>query len=342
MPNRSSSVRMIERRSRGRAFIYFTGGKRVTHKGTLQWIRSLAIPPAWTDVQISSDRDARLLATGRDARQRKQYRYHPEWRARQERRKYIRILTFAEKLPQIRKKVSQDLKRRGLGKEKILAAIVRLLESTLIRVGNEKYARTNKSFGLTTFQDSHVRIKGSKLTFSFKGKSNKPHVIHLSDSVLASIVQDSKDIPGKQLFQYIDDSGERRTVSSLDVNDYLRRITGEDFTAKDFRTWAGTVLCALALREFEVFSSQAEAKRFIVRAIESVAKELGNTPAICRKSYIHPSICNAYVDGTLLKALQRQTLSEKRGVLSGLKKEEALVLGFLQGRFGQFSKKAKD
>ena len=298
-------------------------------------IRSLAIPPAWKDVWICPTPNGHLQATGRDARGRKQYRYHPRWRATQDQHKYRRIIAFAKALPKIRRAVGRDLRKRGLPREKVLAATVKLLETTLIRVGNDEYARDNRSFGLTTMHDKHVKVRGATLRFDFRGKHGIEHEIDLQDRTLAAIVHACRDLPGQELFQYLDDDGEVRDVGSGDVNDYLREISGEDFTAKDFRTWAGTALAAQALQEFRDFDSKAAAKRNVTKAIERVAERLGNTQAICRKSYVHPAVIEAYMDRSLVKTLKRRAEKELRGTLHRLSSEEAAVLALLQQRMEQ-------
>jgi len=295
----------------------------------------LAIPPAWRDVWICPIAHGHLQATGIDAKGRKQYRYHPRWRAVRDETKYDRMRLFGRALPGIRARVERDLARSGLPREKILATIVRLLETTLIRVGNEEYARQNASFGLTTMQDRHVDISGATLTFEFRGKSGISHSIDLTDRRLAKIVKRSQDLPGYELFQYLDEQGTRRSVDSADVNAYLKEISGEEFTAKDFRTWAGTVLAARALQEFQTFDSQAQAKRNVVQAIEAVAKRLGNTKAVCRKCYVHPRVIDLYMDGSLLQTLKRRVKKELSQSLHGLPPEEAAVLALLQQRLGR-------
>jgi DNA topoisomerase-1 len=310
-------------------------GRPVRDSQTLARIKSLVIPPAWSEVWICADPNGHMQVTGRDARGRKQYRYHPLWRKVRDENKYEHLISFGKALPSIRARVDRDLALPGLPREKILATIVRLLETTLMRVGNEEYVRSNGSFGLTTLRDKHVRIEGAHLHFEFRGKSGVRHCIELSDRRLAGIVRRCRDLPGYELFQYLDNDGNRRTVDSEDVNDYLRTISGEDYTAKDFRTWAGTLLAALALREFEKFDSQAQAKRNLVRAIEAVAARLGNTPAICRKCYIHPVVVDAYLEGTMRETVRRRA---ERGLAEGLHElnsEEAAVLALLQQRLQQ-------
>ena len=305
----------ITRRKARNGFDYhLPDGALVRDIDTLKRIRSLAIPPAWTDVWICPDPNGHLQATGRDARGRKQYRYHPRWRQVRDEAKYSKLLIFTRVLPQLRARVEEDLKRPGLQRERVLAAIVRLMELTFFRVGNSEYVKMNKSFGLTTLRDRHVAIEGSRIHISFRGKSGKHHETDINDRRLARIVKDCRDLPGYELFQYLDDEGERHTVGSAEVNEYLREVTGEEITAKDFRTWAGTQLAAEALREFEAFDSEAERKRAVVRAVEKVAKHLGNTPTICRRCYIHPAVLEGYLDGSMLQALAESTrkyLAEK-------------------------------
>jgi DNA topoisomerase-1 len=326
----------IGRKRVGRGFSYVgLDGKSVRDRSVLQRIRSLGIPPAWTDVWICPVANGHIQATGRDAKGRKQYRYHARWREVRDETKYGRMIAFGKALPAIRKRVNRDMSLPGLPREKVIATVIRLLESTLIRVGNEEYVKQNRSFGLTTMRTRHVDVSGSTLRFEFKGKSGKRHSIEVEDRRLANIVRRFQELPGQELFQYIDDDGGRRTIDSQDVNDYLREITGDDFTAKDFRTWAGTVLAAMALQEFEAFDSEAQAKKNVVRAIESVAKRLGNTAAICRKCYIHPTILDSYLDGTLVATLKQRADQELATSLKGLRSEEAAVLAFLQERLAR-------
>ena len=275
-------------------------GRTITNPAERYRIRSLVIPPAWTNVWICTDPRGHLQATGRDARGRKQYRYHPRWREVRDEVKYGRLIAFAQALPRIRARAAADVRRTGLPREKVLAAVVQLLEKTLIRVGNEEYARHNKSFGLTTLREKHAKVNGSTVRFEFRGKSKIEHAIDLRDRRLARIVKACRDLPGYELFQYVDDDGDRQVVDSADVNAYVREISGQDFTAKDFRTWAGTVLAARNLAELGPAPSQAETKRNIVRAIEQVAKRLGNTKAVSRKCYIHPAVIDAYQQGVTI------------------------------------------
>ena len=292
----------IHRRRAGRGFAYLNGHGPVRDASTLARIRSLVIPPAWREVWICPSPAGHIQAVGRDARGRKQYRYHPRWREVRDETKYARVLAFARALPRIRARVNADLGRRGLPREKVLGTIVRLLETTRVRVGNEEYARHNKSFGLTTLRDRHVEVAGPAVRLSFRGKGGKEHEVDVRDPRLARIVRRLQDLPGQELFQYLDEDGARRSVDSGDVNAYLREISGDDFTAKDFRTWAGTVLCALALAEHGSFTSGRQAKRNVTRAIERVAAQLGNTPAISRKCYVHPAVLEAYRAGLTIDA----------------------------------------
>ena len=310
-------------------------GRVIRDGETLTRIRSLAVPPAWRNVWICPDPEGHVQATGRDARNRKQYRYHPRWREVRDGNKYGRMIAFGRALPLIRKRIEQDLARPGLSREKILATVVRLLEVTLIRVGNEEYAKHNESFGLATMRDRHVRVNGSSLRFQFRGKSGILHAVDLEDRRLARIVRQSRDLPGFELFQYLDENGERRSIDAADVNAYLKSIAGDEFTAKDFRTWAGTVLAARALHEVAAFDSQAQAKRNVLRAVEAVAKRLGNTRAVCRKCYIHPEVVNAYLDGTLAATLNRKAGRELRSRLRDLSPEVAAVLALLLRGFEQ-------
>jgi DNA topoisomerase I len=312
-------------------FVYHhPDGSQVTDEETLTRIRKLAIPPAYEKVWICPSPDGHLQAVGRDARGRKQYRYHPRWREVRDEGKYGKMLLFGAALPKIRAQVQEDLARRGISREKVLAAIVRLLETTLMRVGNEEYAKTNRSYGLTTLRNRHVKIEGaSRIHFDFRGKHGAEHHIDLHDKRLASVVRRCQELPGQELFQYLDESGTPRTISSEDVNDYLCSITGAEITAKDFRTWAATNLAAMALRELESFDSDAKAKRNVVQAVEAVSKMLGNTPAICRKCYIHPAVFDGYLDGSLLQALRKRADERLANPGIGLKAEEAAVLGFL-------------
>ena len=325
----------VRRRRAGKGFTYLgTDGKRITDADRVAWFRQLAIPPAWTDVWISPIRRAHIQATGRDARGRKQYRYHPRWRAVRDEAKYGALIDFARALPRIRRRTQRDLRRRGLPREKVLALVVRLLEETLIRVGNDEYARENRSFGLSTLRNRHVTVRGAEIRFAFRGKGGKEHEIGLRDRRLARLVKRVQELPGQELFQYHDAEGQRVDVTSGDVNDYLREISGQDFTAKDFRTWAGTVAAAMALQEFLEIDDDAGRKRAVVRAIETVAERLGNTPTVCRACYVHPEVIERYLDGTILDALSRRARGIGRGA-HALRQEEAAVLGLLQARLAR-------
>jgi DNA topoisomerase-1 len=323
----------IRRRRSGEGFTYRgDDGKTIRDSATLKRIRKLAVPPAWTDVWICPSENGHLQATGRDARGRKQYRYHADFRAARENGKYDHILDFAAVLPCIRETVAKHMARRDLGRECVLATVVHLLETTLIRVGNTDYAKQNKSYGLTTLKDPHVKVDGAELRFQFTGKSGKTWRLKISDRRVARIVKACQDLPGQQLFQYLDADGNRQGVTSTDVNDYLREITGKEITAKDFRTWAGTVLAAVALQELGEIDSAAGAKRNLRAAIESVAARLGNTVTICRKCYVHPQILNGYLAGDLLVNIKKAVDAELSEKLPGLKPEEAVVLALLDGR----------
>ena len=301
----------FSRQRKGEEFEYFDAkGKPIRDEQRLLRIKRLAIPPAWRDVWICPSPNGHIQATGRDDRRRKQYRYHERWREIRDENKYDRLISFGKALPKIRRRVKKDLALSGLPREKVLATIVQLLERSLIRVGNEEYARENKSFGLTTMQDRHVDVKGSKLRFRFRGKSGRQHEVDVTDRRVAKIVLKLQDLPGQDLFQYLDDEGDPHNITSQDVNEYLREITGEDFTAKDFRTWAGTVLAAIALSAAGEFETKKQAKANIKNAIEAVAKILGNTSAICRQSYIHPIVLETYLNGNSLDGLKQGTEKE--------------------------------
>ena len=320
----------IQRKPSGKNFVYIgTDGQPIEDEKEIQRIKSLVIPPAWTDVWICPIANGHIQATARDAKGRKQYRYHSRWREVRDETKYGRMLAFAQALPAIRRRVEKDLQLPGMPREKILATLVRLLETTFIRVGNEEYARTNNSYGLTTLRNRHVEVSGSTLKFHFRGKSGKYHSIRLTDPRLSRIVKRCQNLPGQDLFQYLDDNGEPQSIGSSDVNDYLRDITGEDFTAKDFRTWAGTVLAAQTLVEFDAFESETEAKKNIVQAVQEVAKRLGNTPAVCRKCYIHPTILDTYLDRSLGNLL-KTNVAKHNGNSRGFRDEEKAVVELLQ------------
>ena len=296
----------IRRRRAGKGWTYLSPrGEAITGIEERTRIAALAIPPAWTDVWICPYANGHIQATGRDARGRKQYRYHPDWRRVRDDTKYGRMIAFAEALPGIRARIDQDLGLRGMPREKVLAGVVRLLETTLIRVGNDEYARHNESYGLTTLRSDHVEVAGSKVTFSFRGKSGVEHTVDIRDRRLAAIVRRCQELPGEELFEYVDEEGVNRDVTSGDVNDYLREISGQDFTAKDFRTWGGTVLALFALLRMAGAETVTASKKNVVEAVKQVAQALGNRPATCRKFYIHPAVLDAYADGTLAESAER-------------------------------------
>lgn len=318
----------IARVAAGKGFAYRTAkGKALHDAKALARIKALVIPPAWTDVWICADANGHLQATGRDVRGRKQYRYHPNWTQVRDETKYGRAALFGTALPSIRRKVNADLDRSGLSRERVLATIVRLLELTYIRVGNAEYAKSNKSFGLTTLLDRHVQIAGANVVFKFRGKSGKDHEVRLTDRRLAQLVKKCRDVPGQDLFQYLDDNGSRHSVRSTDVNEYLRSISDDDFTAKDFRTWAGTLLAASALLQAHA-NGDKFTKAGTQRAVKAVAAQLGNTPAVSRKCYIHPYILKAFEDEALLKQFVRETAKKKSE--RGLTREESALLRFLE------------
>jgi len=321
----------ITRKRTAKGFVYINAQGRVLRQTKhLRRIQSLAIPPAWEHVWISPWADSHLQATGRDARGRKQHRYHPRWREVRDQTKFDRMSAFGRVLPGLRRRLRRDLARPGLPRQKVLATVVKLLEATLIRIGNEEYARHNRSYGLTTMRSKHVKVKGAKIQFEFRGKGGKAFNLDLNDRRLARIVNHCQDLPGQELFQYVDQEGRHRTINSSDVNDYLRQITGENFTAKDFRTWAGTVLAAKALREIKRVESQARTKRNLIRAIETVAKKLGNTRSVCRNCYIHPAVIDSYFDGSLLNGLNQKTDHNTAQSLDRLNSDESAVLAILE------------
>ena len=324
------------RQRRGRKFVYFdTEGKEIRDENRILRLNRLAVPPAYSDVWICPSPNGHLQATGRDDRGRKQYRYHERWREERDENKYEKMVVFGESLPKIRRRISRDLKRRGLPRAKVLATVVQLLEKTFIRVGNEEYARENKSFGLTTLQNRHVEVKGAKLRFRFRGKSGQEHDIDTEDRRVAPIIKKLQELPGQEVFQYLDEKDERHPVTSDDVNQYLREITREEFTAKDFRTWAGTVMAAMALQAQEPFENKSQAKKNVKAAIDAVAKMLGNTPAVCRKCYVHPGIFETYLDGNLIEGLKKQTEETLAHALGELRSEEAAVLAFLREKLAK-------
>jgi DNA topoisomerase-1 len=311
----------LRRRKRGKGFSYVDPDGKPVPKKTKEWIESIAIPPAWTDVWICPLRDGHILATGRDARGRKQYRYHPKWREVRDSNKYFRLIEFADALPSVRAKLDEHLRLGGLPREKVLAAVVKLLDETLIRVGNDEYAVLNESYGLTTMQDEHAVIQGSVVRFEFTGKSGIEAEIDLKDRRLATIVKACQDLPGEELFQYLDDGGNQVDVTSSHVNEYLKEVAGATFTAKDFRTWGGTVVAAETLLELGPPESDKDAEKQVIEAVDAAAERLGNTRAVCRSCYVHPAIAEAHVDGSLHEAWKRTraTASCRRGERAVLK-----------------------
>lgn len=306
--DQSPGIRRVKTRS---GFRYIDAkGKPVRDEATIRRIKSLVIPPAWQDVWICPWDNGHIQAIGRDAKSRKQYRYHPCWRKVRDEAKYERIVCFGKKLPELRAKIEAALQLPGLPREKVLATVVRLLELTRMRIGNEEYARINRSFGLTTLKDKHVNIAGTKVEFHFRGKSGVQHTLELHDLRMANIIKRMRDLPGQELFQYIDEDGKRHTVGSGDVNDYLQQLTGEDFTAKDFRTWAGTMMASLALLECKQYSCNSEAKKNIDQVIRAVAKELGNTARICKNCYVHPIVIESYLNEEKWSAWQKSILKK--------------------------------
>ena len=324
----------ITRRRVGRGFSYVAvAGERITDKALLAWIRALAIPPAWRTVWIAPDPRFHILATGRDERGRKQYRYHPSWQAEREAFKFEQMLAFGAALPTIREHIEHDLRRPGLPRERVVAIVIRLLEATLVRIGNSEYARTNHTYGLTTLREQHLEVEGARLRFSFTGKSGKHHDIMLRDRRMSRLVRRLQELPGQDLFRYLDDTGRAQTVTSADVNDYLRAITGQPFTAKNYRTWAATSLAAWMLRATPPAGSESATKRQINAVIRKIAQRLGHTMVICRKSYIHPAIFTAYMSGelaTLLPALE--TAAEDGDPWPALAAREADLLRFLHSQ----------
>jgi len=320
----------IRRLRAGQGFSYRSPDGRTVNRAALARIKALAIPPAWTDVWISPEPDGHIQATGRDQRGRKQYRYHPLWAQERDQAKYSSLLAFAERLPDLRRQIDADLRRHGLPAERVVAAVVRLLDNTMIRVGNAAYARDNKSFGLTTLRDRHVDINGSSLWFAFKGKSGKEWKLKLVDRRIAKIVRGVQDLPGQKLFQYLDEKGNRHPVRSDDVNRYIREAVGADFSSKHFRTWGGTIHAASLFAQTERPESQAQIKRVMNSVIDKVAERLGNTGVVCRKCYIHPEVFQAWSQGRLLDELA--DANKRKRSISGLDDEETLVLRWLKAR----------
>lgn len=326
----TDAMRGISRRRVGTGFAYYgPEGSLIADRAERRRLAALAIPPAWTDVWICPDPSGHMQATARDAKGRKQYRYHPRFRALRDESKFGRMLTFSEALPRLREQIERDLAVPGLPRRKLLATLVRLLDKTLIRVGNDEYTRANRSYGLTTLRQRHVAVRGHTLTFEFRGKSGIQHSVAITDRRLARVVQLLQDLPGQQLFKYVDGDGKRQSVDSDDVNEYLRHVTRRDVTAKDFRTWSGTMLAARALRELGPGTSERQAKRNVNQALDEVAARLRNTRAVCRKYYVHPAVIEAYNRGVAVP--EPPPLSGPRSRPSGsLRVEEVAVLQFLQ------------
>jgi DNA topoisomerase I len=326
----------IRRKRAGKHFSYIDLNERPIHDITqLKRFHLLAIPPAWTDVWICPSPHGHIQATGRDAKGRKQYRYHPRWREVRDETKYHRMIAFGEALPIIRERIARDLALHTLGRDRVLATVVRLLDKTAIRVGSEEYARSNRSFGLTTLRARHVDVEGATLHFHFRGKSGKEHAVDIKDPRVARAMKRLQDLPGYEVFQYLDEQGRRHSIDSGDVNDYLRHISGENFTAKDFRTWHGTVVAACTLYDIGSFDSETQAKRNVTQAVEAVANHLGNTPAIARKSYVHPAVTEAYLNGSLHATWEHVVKHADIEPPEGLHSEEIATLALLQQQLDQ-------
>jgi DNA topoisomerase-1 len=320
----------IRRIRRGRGFVYVDAdGKRITNERTLSRIRAVVIPPAWTNVWISPAANGHIQAVGRDARGRLQYRYHPLWAQTRDATKYARTLAFARALPRLRRRVGRDLRRSGLPREKVVAAAILLLDQTLARVGNEAYARTNRSFGVTTLRDRHARVRGSELKLMYRGKGGRQYSVGVRDKRLARIVRACQELPGQRLFQYLDEDGNIQGIDSGDINVYLREVMGDDFSAKDFRTWAGTVLAAGALREV---GPMRNVRAGLNSAVGEVARDLGNTATVCRNCYIHPRIIESYLDGSLARAAEQASTGNATAAVRGLHADEQMVLALLSRR----------
>jgi DNA topoisomerase I len=328
----TDGVEGIRRRRLGGGWVYFSpAGRRITDGRVRDRLNSLAIPPAWTDVWICPNPDGHIQATARDARGRKQYRYHPQYREARDRSKFSRMLEFSEVLPRLRERLERDMRSGDLSRKQLLATVVTLLDRTLIRVGNDEYVRENRSYGLTTLRRRHLKIDGSMLRFAFRGKSGVEHSIAVADPRLARIIQRCRELPGEELFQYRDAAGKRHLVTSDDVNEYLKEISGREVTAKDFRTWGGTMLAAVELRSRGRAASRREADRNVIAAIDAVSERLGNTRAVCRKYYVHPALLKAYLMGeTIPLPPAMRKVRRKRG--AALRRDEVIVLQFLQSR----------
>ncbi|HEV8123181.1 MAG TPA: hypothetical protein VGP80_02985 [Gemmatimonadales bacterium] len=334
----SDTMPGIRRKRSGKSFTYLDpSGKAIRDQAELTRIKALVIPPAWSDVWICPSPQGHIQVTARDARGRKQYRYHPKYREVRDATKFDRMLDFSNLLPRLRTRVEQDLLKEGLPRDKVLASIVRLLEKSLIRIGNDEYARDNKSYGLTTMKRRHVEVTGHTLRFDFRGKSGLMHSVAVTDRRVARIVQHCQELPGQELFQYLDDDGKRQTVDAGDINDYLRRATGSEVTAKDFRTWSGTMLAAFELRALGPGASEKEAKANVVQAIDRVAKRLGNTRAVCRKYYIHPVVLESYLAGSVLPVSPQPNEGKRDRPSVELRRDELAVLEYIQNRVAERS-----
>jgi DNA topoisomerase-1 len=330
----------IRRRHVSRGVSYIgPDGSVIRRAAEIKRIQALAVPPAWTDVWICPDPRGHIQATGRDAKRRKQYRYHHQWRATRDETKFDRMQAFAAALPILRRRTNADLSRPGLPRNKVIAAIVQLLEKSLIRIGNEEYARQNGSFGLTTLRNRHVRVGRRMLRFQFRGKSGIRHSVDVDDRRLAQVVKQCRDLPGHELFRYVDSGGRAQSVGSGDINDYIRQVTGEDFTAKDFRTWSATVLAVTALRELPAAPTRGRSEKNVLLAIEAVARLLGNTRTVCRKSYVHPGVVDSYMDGSMRKVLGRASRIASRQT-SGLRPDEVAVVALLRSLSARGAKRA--
>lgn len=335
----SDTMPGIRRKRTGKAFTYLdAAGTPIRNRAELARIKALVIPPAWTDVWICPSSHGHIQVTARDARGRKQYRYHPKYREVRDATKFDRMLEFSNLLPKLRDRVEEDLLTDGLTRDKVLASVVRLLEKTLIRVGNDEYARDNKSYGLTTMRRRHVEVSGHTLKFDFRGKSGMMHSVAVTDRRVARIVQHCQELPGQELFQYLDDDGKRQTIDAGDINDYLRRATGSEMTAKDFRTWSGTMLAAFELRALGPGTSEKEAKANVVQAIDRVAKRLGNTRAVCRKYYIHPVVLESYLAGSVLPTPPQPSDQKRERPSGALRRDELAVLAFIQDQLDNSDK----
>jgi DNA topoisomerase I len=320
----------IQRLKHGKSFRYIgPDGKPLRDPAQLERIRNLVIPPAWTNLWICPSPNGHLQAVGRDAKGRKQYRYHARYRAVRDEAKFSRMIAFSAALALIRRGVERDLKRNGLPREKVLAVVVRLLETAWVRIGNDEYAKENESFGLTTMRNRHVHIEGAKLMFQFRGKSGQNHTIELTDRRLASIVKQCRDLPGYNLFEYVDESGNVCRIDSADVNHYIRELAGQDFTAKDFRTWAGTLLAARELHAAGPAETQTAGNKVVIEAVRQVSKKLGNRPATCRKYYIHPAILDAYADGSLFEKMRQGVAQDEALEGTGLRPEEYAAVAII-------------